>query len=208
MPPHGLGAQAFATDGVLIDIRKLNRVLAFDTARGLIEVESGMQWPKLLADLTSAQRGRDRQWGFSQKQTGADRLTMGGCLSANVHGRGLTLPPFVGGVESFRLPDARGELGSGWAFLVVDPSTHRLEIRSLPNQRTASCRRARPRSSAAMSGSTRTTSSTGTVVRIISPPGGTSSRGTSSTSGSATSRPELFLGALPTWSHSREWGSA
>lgn len=24
----------------------------------------------------------------------------------------------------------------------------------------------------------------------------------------ATSRPELFLGALPTWSHSREWGSA
>src|SRR5688572_18988039 len=36
---HAMGAQAFATDGVLIDIRKLNRVLAFDTARGLLEVE-------------------------------------------------------------------------------------------------------------------------------------------------------------------------
>jgi FAD/FMN-containing dehydrogenase len=107
---HAMGAQAFATDGVLIDIRKLDRVLAFDTARGLIEVESGMQWPKLLAELTSAQHGRDRQWGFAQKQTGADRLTMGGCLSANVHGRGLTLPPFVGDVESFRLLDARGDL--------------------------------------------------------------------------------------------------
>jgi FAD/FMN-containing dehydrogenase len=107
---HAMGAQAFATDGVLIDIRKLDRVLAFDMERGLIEVESGMQWPKLLDELTSAQRGRARQWGFAQKQTGADRLTMGGCLSANVHGRGLTLPPFVGDVESFKLLDAKGEL--------------------------------------------------------------------------------------------------
>lgn len=107
---HAMGAQAFATDGVLIDIRKLNRVLAFDMERGLIEVESGMQWPKLLADLTSAQRGSAKVWAFSQKQTGADRLTMGGCLSANVHGRGLTLPPFVGDVESFKLLDAHGDL--------------------------------------------------------------------------------------------------
>jgi FAD/FMN-containing dehydrogenase len=107
---HAMGAQAFATDGVLIDIRKLDRVLGFDMERGLIEVESGMQWPKLLAELTAAQRGREKQWGFAQKQTGADRLTMGGCLSANVHGRGLTLPPFVGDVESFKLLDAGGEL--------------------------------------------------------------------------------------------------
>ncbi|HEX9193031.1 MAG TPA: FAD-binding oxidoreductase, partial [Burkholderiales bacterium] len=107
---HATGAQAFATDGVLIDIRKLDRVLGFDMERGQIEVESGMQWPKLLAELTAAQRGRAKQWGFAQKQTGADRLTMGGCLSANVHGRGLTLPPFVGDVESFKLLDSGGDL--------------------------------------------------------------------------------------------------
>jgi FAD/FMN-containing dehydrogenase len=107
---HAMGAQAFATDGLLIDIRNLKRVLAFDSARGLIEVESGMQWPQLLSELTAAQSGRARQWGFSQKQTGADRLTMGGCVSANVHGRGLTLPPFVGDIESFKLLDARGDL--------------------------------------------------------------------------------------------------
>src|SRR5712664_2795042 len=107
---HAMGAQAFATDGVLIDIRKLDRVLGFDMERGLIEVESGMQWPKLLAELTQAQRGRPKQWGFAQKQTGADRLTMGGCLSANVHGRGLTGPPFVGDVESFKLLDPEGDL--------------------------------------------------------------------------------------------------
>ncbi len=107
---HAMGGQAFATDGVLLDIRKLDRVLAFDSARGLVEVESGIQWPKLYADLRAAQSGQAQQWGFSQKQTGADRLTLGGCLSANVHGRGLTLPPFVGDVESFTLLDARGEL--------------------------------------------------------------------------------------------------
>ena len=107
---HAMGAQAFATDGALIDTRKLDRVLVFDMDRGLIEVESGMEWPKLLAELTAAQRGREKQWAFAQKQTGADRLTMGGCLSANIHGRGLTLPPFVGDVESFKLIDADGEL--------------------------------------------------------------------------------------------------
>ena len=107
---HAMGAQAFATDGVMIDIRRMGRVLAFDTGKGLIEVESGMQWPQLLTHLVSTQRGSARQWTFAQKQTGADRLTMGGCLSANVHGRGLTLPPFIGDVDSFRLLDARGEL--------------------------------------------------------------------------------------------------
>jgi len=112
---HAMGAQAFATDGVLIDIRKLDRVLGFDMERGLIEVESGMQWPKLLAELTQAQRGRAKQWGFAQKQTGADRLTMGGCLSANVHGRGLTLPPFVGDVESFNCSTRRAISGTAAA---------------------------------------------------------------------------------------------
>lgn len=106
---HAMGAQAFATAGVLLDIRKLDRVLGFDAARGLIEVESGIQWPKLHAELQAAQRGSAEPWTFAQKQTGADRLTIGGCLSANVHGRGLNRPPFVGDVESFTLLDARGE---------------------------------------------------------------------------------------------------
>src|SRR2546427_7954416 len=69
-----------------------------------------MQGPKPRAGLAAARRGRAKQWDFAQKQTGTDRLTMGGCLSANVHGRGITLPPFVGDVESFKLLDAEGDL--------------------------------------------------------------------------------------------------
>jgi FAD/FMN-containing dehydrogenase len=107
---HSMGGQPFVQDGVLIDIRKLNRVIGFDVERGLIEVESGIMWPQLLQHLVAAQRGREKPWAFSQKQTGADRLTIGGCLSANIHGRGLALAPFISDVESFRLLDARGDL--------------------------------------------------------------------------------------------------
>jgi FAD/FMN-containing dehydrogenase len=66
-------------------------------------------WPELCAYLLKAQEGRPRQWGIAQKQTGADRLTIGGALAANVHGRGLKMKPFIADVESFVLIDSRGE---------------------------------------------------------------------------------------------------
>jgi FAD/FMN-containing dehydrogenase len=107
---HAMGGQQFCADAVMLDIRKLNRVLSFDRERGLIEVESGVQWPQLLEYLHESQRGEPKAWAFAQKQTGADRLTIGGCLSANIHGRGLTMAPFISDVESFKLLDAKGAL--------------------------------------------------------------------------------------------------
>ena len=47
-------------------------------------------------------------WGIVQKQTGADRLSLGGALACNAHGRGLNLKPIVDQVESFDLLDATG----------------------------------------------------------------------------------------------------
>ncbi|MGQ0546413.1 MAG: FAD-binding oxidoreductase [Betaproteobacteria bacterium] len=107
---HSMGQQGFATDGILLDMRKMNRVLGFDTGRGLIEVEAGMQWPQLMNELNIGQRGDDTPWAFAQKQSGGDRMTVGGSLSANIHGRGLAMTPFVGDIEAFRLLNARGEL--------------------------------------------------------------------------------------------------
>jgi FAD/FMN-containing dehydrogenase len=72
-------------------------------------VQAGIQWPDLLAFLRR-QPGDDGQWAFRQKQTGADRLSIGGALAANAHGRGLVFPPFVSDVESFTLVDPTGEL--------------------------------------------------------------------------------------------------
>jgi FAD/FMN-containing dehydrogenase len=109
---HAMGGQQFLMDGLMIDTRRMNRVLGFDADKGHLEVEAGIQWPQLLRELNALQKGRERQWTFAQKQTGADKLTIGGCLAANVHGRGLKMPPFIGDVESFRLLDARGEVVS------------------------------------------------------------------------------------------------
>jgi FAD/FMN-containing dehydrogenase len=105
-----MGGQQFCSGGLLLDTRSLERVLAFDRERGTIQVEAGIQWPALHAHMVSAQDGREAAWGIRQKQTGADRLSLGGALSANVHGRGLTFKPIVEDVEAFTLVDGNGDV--------------------------------------------------------------------------------------------------
>lgn len=105
---HAMGGQQFASDGMLIDMAGLDRVVAFDPERGLVEAEAGIHWPALIDWLIKAQTGRVAQLGIRQKQTGADRLSLGGALAANIHGRGLTMRPIIGDVESFTLVDADG----------------------------------------------------------------------------------------------------
>jgi FAD/FMN-containing dehydrogenase len=107
---HAMGGQQFGADGVLVDTRDLSRVLSFDREGGTVEVESGIHWRPFVDDLLARQEGGPQQWGIAQKQTGADRLSIGGALSANVHGRGLRMKPFVGDVESFVLVDANANV--------------------------------------------------------------------------------------------------
>ena len=105
---HAMGGQQFGAGTVLVDMGGMNRVLGFDQDKGEIDVEAGIQWPALIDYLVASQRGRDQQWGIIQKQTGADRFSIGGALGANVHGRGLRMKPFIADVESFVLLDAVG----------------------------------------------------------------------------------------------------
>jgi len=107
---HAMGGQQFAQGATLVDTRGLDRIGAFDRGNGLIEVGAGIQWPDLIAALESLQGEDPRPWCIAQKQTGADRLTLGGALSSNVHGRGLTMRPIISDVESFLMVNARGEL--------------------------------------------------------------------------------------------------
>src|SRR5688572_4465307 len=106
---HAMGGQQFLADGLMIDTRRMNKVLGFDPEKGHVEVEAGIQWPQLYQQLVALQKGREQQWTFAQKQ-GADKLTLGGCIAANIHGRGLRMPPFIADVESFRLLNARLEI--------------------------------------------------------------------------------------------------
>lgn len=105
---HAMGGQQFRAAATMLDMRRFNKVLQFDATRGIVEVESGVMWPALIDDLLRRQTGRPQQWGIAQKQTGADRLTIGGALAANIHGRGLNMKPIVSDVESFVLVDANG----------------------------------------------------------------------------------------------------
>jgi len=107
---HAMGTQQFATDSINVDMRGLARVLNFDRERGLMEVEAGIEWPEFVQHYLEAQRDSPRPWGIAQKQTGADRFTIGGTMAANAHGRVLTRKPFVADVESFVLMDSNGEL--------------------------------------------------------------------------------------------------
>jgi FAD/FMN-containing dehydrogenase len=107
---HAMGGQQFGSGTVLLDMRPLSRVVDFDRDRGLVTVEAGIEWTRLVNHLLWATAGQGRHWGIVQKQTGADDLSIGGALSANVHGRGLRLRPFVGDVESFDLVDPEGSL--------------------------------------------------------------------------------------------------
>jgi FAD/FMN-containing dehydrogenase len=101
---HAMGGQQFCDGGLLVDTRPLARVLDLDERRQTITVEAGIQWPALGARLS------ETPLSIRQKQTGADRLSIGGAVAANAHGRGLTMPPFVGDLEEMTLVDAEGEV--------------------------------------------------------------------------------------------------
>ena len=107
---HAMGGQQFATNAVLVDTRGMTRILDLDCQKGVVEVEAGIEWPELIDGLAHLQAEEPSPFGIVQKQTGADRLTLGGALSANIHGRGLSLKPIIGDVDSFSLMSGEGKI--------------------------------------------------------------------------------------------------
>lgn len=117
---HAMGGQQFVSDGLLLDMRQYNKVIAFDAHRGLLTVQPGIMWTELVAILqelqadSRSQNGRDvagkTSWSIVQKPTGADNISIGGCVSSNVHGRGLKYKPFVQDIESLEVLTASGDL--------------------------------------------------------------------------------------------------
>lgn len=105
---HAMGGQQFLTGSILLDMSAMNAVISFEPEKLLIEVESGITWDKLIVYTTAANAGLAEPVGIRQKQTGADRLSIGGALAANIHGRGLFMKPFIDDVESFRMVTADG----------------------------------------------------------------------------------------------------
>ena len=131
---HAMGGQQFGSGGVLLDMTRIESCPRSRLAvAGSSWSRPASEWPQLVNHLLWAGAGQARQWGIIQKQTGADRLSIGGALAANIHGRGLRMRPIIGDIESF---DARR-----------CPRRHRYRAAGRP---TAICsardRRLRPRS--------------------------------------------------------------
>jgi hypothetical protein len=63
---HAMGGQQFGTDTLLIDIRKLNRVLHLDRERGILDVEAGIEWPELIDGYLILQKVARQPWGIAQ----------------------------------------------------------------------------------------------------------------------------------------------
>ena len=64
---HAAGGQQFATKSVLLDMRAMNRVIGLDDKSGVLQVESGIEWPELIQGYLSLQKG-NVSWGIRQKQ--------------------------------------------------------------------------------------------------------------------------------------------
>ncbi len=107
---HAMGGQQFLDGGTLLDMRKLSGVRWFDRGRALMEVEAGITWPDVIRGYLALQRGSAPAFGIHQKQTGADRLTLGGAVAANIHGRGLSAQPFVSDIEGVEVVTPTGNV--------------------------------------------------------------------------------------------------
>jgi len=112
---HAMGGQQFLRDAALLDMRQLKHVRWFDRGRALLEVEAGITWPDVIRGYLSMQRGALQRgagptFGIRQKQTGADRLTLGGAVAANIHGRGLAAQPFVADIEALEVVTPAGDV--------------------------------------------------------------------------------------------------
>jgi FAD/FMN-containing dehydrogenase len=107
---HAMGGQQFGEGTLLLDLTGLDEVGEVDPVNGTIEAGAGIKWPELIEALHARQAGSHPMWGIRQKQTGADDLTLGGALAANIHGRGLRMKPVIADVEAFTLVNADGEV--------------------------------------------------------------------------------------------------
>ncbi|MEO0651559.1 MAG: FAD-binding protein [Planctomycetota bacterium] len=107
---YAMGAQPFRRDSVHLQTSAMDRVLGGDSERGWITVQAGAHWPSVIAATRTLGGAPPHGWAIAQKQTGADRLSLGGAVSANVHGRGLRLGPLVDQIEALEVVTPDGEL--------------------------------------------------------------------------------------------------
>jgi len=98
---HNLGGHAFLDDAVVLDMRRFQKVVAFDPECKRITVESGITWSKIQEVIDPARLA-------IQAMQSDNSFTVGGSLSSNAHGRDLHASTLIQSVLGFRIMLADG----------------------------------------------------------------------------------------------------
>jgi FAD/FMN-containing dehydrogenase len=100
---HSQGGHTYVAGGVVLNMRRFNRIRAVDPAAMTITVESGATWDEVQRAIAP------RRLALKVMQS-SNIFTVGGTLSANAHGRDIDVTQFVEVVQSFRLLLADGRV--------------------------------------------------------------------------------------------------
>jgi FAD/FMN-containing dehydrogenase len=100
---HSQGGHTYYPNGIMIDMKKYNKILNLDLERKTITVQSGATWDDI--------QRRINPYGLAVKVMQSQNIfTVGGSLSVNVHGRDIRNDALIDTVESFRLLNAKGQI--------------------------------------------------------------------------------------------------
>jgi decaprenylphospho-beta-D-ribofuranose 2-oxidase len=98
---HSQGGHTYTAGGVALNMRRFNKVLAIDTAKLTVTVQSGATWDDVQRALAP------KRMAIKVMQS-SNIFTVGGTMSANAHGRDLDVMQMVDVVERFGLLLADG----------------------------------------------------------------------------------------------------
>ncbi|MGE7762993.1 FAD-binding protein [Peribacillus sp. NPDC097895] len=100
---HSQGGQTLYPNGILLDMKRYDKVLDLDVKGKRITVQSGATWADLQEYINP--------YGLALKVSQSQNIfTIGGSLSVNVHGRDIRHHALIETVESFRLLNAKGQI--------------------------------------------------------------------------------------------------
>jgi FAD/FMN-containing dehydrogenase len=100
---HSMGSQIATAGALYLDMRQFDEILSFSPAEKTIRVQAGTRWREIQERIDPA------NLSVAIMQTYAN-FTIGGSLSANVHGRYVGLGPIILSVKSLKVVLADGSV--------------------------------------------------------------------------------------------------
>ncbi|MGN7454333.1 FAD-binding oxidoreductase [Paenibacillus pasadenensis] len=100
---HSMGGQTFYEGAVVLDLKRYDRILAVDEQARTVTAQAGATW----ADIQEAVNPLGLSVRVMQSQ---NLFTIGGSLSANIHGRDPSEGPLIAAVRSIRMLLADGSI--------------------------------------------------------------------------------------------------